>query len=115
MKSVPSFSSTREAGNLVFVSGQIAFNADGVVDGGVAEQTQRCIDGLEVALRPLELDLADIVKTTVFLTDPADFAEFDQAYRSRFPSNPPVRSTVVASLVIPGARVEIDCVAHLRD
>lgn len=54
-----------------------------------------------------------IIKTSVWLTDKADFLGLNRAYAESFPSHSPARSTVVSDLLIPGARVEIDAVAYL--
>jgi 2-iminobutanoate/2-iminopropanoate deaminase len=56
--------------------------------------------------------LDDVLKVTVWLTDAADFAEFNLAYAAFFPGRKPARSTVVAGLVLPDARVEIEAIAR---
>ncbi len=81
------YSSGLLAGPYAFVSGQIARDAaTGEIAGGsVAEQTEMVIDNLESVLAGVGLGLADIVKTTVFLTDMATFEEMNAVYRRRFP------------------------------
>jgi 2-iminobutanoate/2-iminopropanoate deaminase len=110
----PHFSDTRQAGELLFVSGQLAFDEDlELVPGDVAAQTSRCLHNMERILQGHGLGLNDVVKTTVWLQRREDFAAFNLAYAAAFPIEPPTRSTVVAQLVVPGALVEIECVAHL--
>ncbi len=99
---------------MLFTSGQIALDpAKGeLVEGGVAEQTRRVFDNLRAVLRGAGLGLADVVKTTVFLADMADFAAMNEVYARHFPPEAkPARSTVAAAGLPKGARVEIDAVA----
>ncbi|HEY0111687.1 MAG TPA: RidA family protein [Allosphingosinicella sp.] len=105
-------SSSRSAGDFLFLSGQIAVGpGGGIVGDGVVEQTHEVVDRIEALLTAAGLTLADVVKTTIWLTDSKDFAAFNQAYASRFAEPYPVRSTVVSELVLPGALVEIEAVA----
>lgn len=102
------------ADHLVFVSGQLGLDADGVLVGAdIAAQTHQAIARLRSILQQAGADLDRIVKTQVWLTDKSDFAAFNAIYSSYFPSRPPARSTVVSDLLIPGARVEIDAIASL--
>lgn len=102
------------AGDLLFVSGQLGLNdAGALVADDVASQLRQCVARLAGILALAGADLSQVVKTTVWLTDKADFAAFNSAYRELFPSQPPARSTVVSELLIPGARVEIEAIACL--
>ncbi|TMQ51650.1 MAG: RidA family protein [Candidatus Eisenbacteria bacterium] len=98
---------------MVFTAGQVALDpATGKLRGGtVAEQTEQVLGNLEAVLAGAGLTFADVVKTTVFLTDMKDFQEMNQVYARSFPSNPPARSTFAAAGLPLGARVEIDAVA----
>ena len=98
---------------MVFTAGQVALDpATGKLRGGtVAEQTEQVLRNLEAVLAGAGLTFADVVKTTVFLTDMMDFQEMNQVYARSFPSNPPARSTFAAAGLPLGARVEIDAVA----
>jgi 2-iminobutanoate/2-iminopropanoate deaminase len=108
----PHFSPSRNAGNLVFVSGQMPFAAGGrIVGGGIREQTAQCIANIERILAQSGLTLAHIVKSTVWLARTTDFADFNEAYAQSFPGTPPARSTVRADLMVEGALVEIEAVA----
>lgn len=100
-----------EAGGFLFVSGQLPFGPDGaIVQGDAAEQTRVALTRLAAALQSVGAEMENVVKTTVWLTDARDFADFNAAYREFFPDAPPARSTVVSALVL-DARVEIEAVA----
>jgi 2-iminobutanoate/2-iminopropanoate deaminase len=109
---VPALSPAFEAGNLVFVSGQLAFDgAGGIVGATVGAQTRIVLDRIENVLAGFGLSLASIVKTTVWLASSDLFAEFNAAYGERFGTLRPARSTIAVSLIPPGALVEIEAVA----
>jgi len=69
------------------------------------------MENLKAVLAACQLSLADIVKTTIFLTDMADFAKVNAVYGSYFSQQPPARSTVQVAALPKGARVEIEAVA----
>lgn len=101
-------------GNLIFCSGSLGVDASfKVVEGGVAAQTRQAIANLEAVLELAGATLADIAKTTVWLTDLADFPAFNAAYAEAFGETFPARSTVTSALAIPGALVEIEAIAAL--
>ena len=102
---------------LVFTSGQIALDpATGkLVAGDVAAQAEQVLRHLAAVLRGAGLTLADVVKTTVYLADMADFAAMNEVYARHFPSDAPARTTVAAAGLPRDARVEIDAVAVGRD
>jgi len=100
-----------EVGDLVFVSGQLAYRDGAVVGKTIAEQTDAVIDAIEGVLAQLGLTLDNIVKTSVWLTDAKLFGEFNAAYANRLKAPCPARATVVSGLVIPGALIEIDAIA----
>jgi 2-iminobutanoate/2-iminopropanoate deaminase len=102
------------SGHLLFVSGQLAFDDRlKIVPGAVGAQTRRCLENIAAILAREGAGLEDIVKTTVWLTDASHLSEFNPAYAAFFPGRKPARSTVVASLVMPGALVEIEAIAEL--
>ncbi|MDR3509348.1 MAG: RidA family protein [Caulobacteraceae bacterium] len=107
----PHLSPIVRGAELLFASGQMAFDETGRITGDVSAQTTRCLENLERALQTAGRDRRDILKTTIWLTDPADFAAFNEAYAAFFGDHRPARSTVVAQLVIPGARIEIEAIA----
>jgi 2-iminobutanoate/2-iminopropanoate deaminase len=99
-------------GDLVYTSGQVAFDADGVlVPGKVEEQTRQVIDNLERCLAAAGCGLDDVVKVTAFLADLADFEAFNRVYAERFAPPYPARSTVGVRLA-DGLLVEIEAVAR---
>ena len=104
------------AGGFLFTAGQIALDpATGqVVDGDVVAQAQRVLANLEAVLGAAGVDWGDVVKTTVFLHDMADFPRVNEAYAKALGSARPARSTVQVSGLPRGVLVEIDAIAKLR-
>ncbi len=100
---------------LVFCSGQIPLDpASGqVVEGGIDEQTARVLDNIEAVLKAASVSFGDIVKTTIFLADLADFAKVNELYAARFPEGAslPARSTVQVARLPRDVRVEIEVIA----
>ncbi len=101
------------AGELVFCSGQVALDpASGELVGGtIRAQTKRVLDNLAAVLRAAGSDLAHVVKTTVYLTDLAEFGEMNAVYGQAFAGHTPARATVQVAGLPRGARVEIECIA----
>lgn len=113
MSIAPALSPAFVAGDLVFLSGQLAFGPEGtiVAPDDIALQTVQVLNNLSRALQAHGLGLTDIVKTTVWLTDTADFPAFNAAYAKALGDHRPARSTVRSDLMLPGAKVEIEAVA----
>lgn len=100
------------AGDLVFVSGQVPVGEDGkIVEGGVKAETRQVLENIRKSLALAGCELSDVVKTTVWLRDRDDFADFNAAYAEFFPKNPPARSTAESRLMIDIA-VEIEAIAY---
>ena len=100
------------AGSLVFISGQIPMDASGkLVAGDIVVQTCQVIENLKTILAAAGLTLSDVVKTTVFLADMANFQEMNRVYGEFFPVNPPARTTIQAAALPKGVGVEIEAVA----
>lgn len=110
----PHFSPAVAAGSLLFLSGALGFTRDGALSIGIEAQTRQCLDNLAGILAQHGLGPADIVKTTIWLTNRADFAAFNSAYAGWFGDWAPARSTTIAGLAVDGALVEIEAVARLR-
>jgi len=103
-------------GPFVFVSGQIPVDLQGnVVKGDIVVQTCQVIANLKGILSAAGLGLKDVVKTTVYLTDLADFQEMNRAYAEFFPGHPPARSTVQVAGLPRGVSIEIEAIAIKRD
>lgn len=101
------------AGNLVYTAGQVALDpATGkLVEGDIEAQTHQVFRNLQAVLRAAGTDLANVVKTTVFLQDMDHFAAMNQAYAQHFAGQPPARTTVQVAKLPLGALVEIEAVA----
>lgn len=114
MAIAPALSPAVPAGDLLFLSGQLAFGADGaiVAPDDIAVQTRQVLANIASVLKGHGLGLSNVVKTTVWLTDTADFAAFNEAYAASFGSHRPARSTVRSDLMLPGARIEIEAIAR---
>lgn len=108
------FSKTRQSGGLVLLSGDLPIGADGQIPDGIEAQTHLTLDRIAATLQGEGLSLDDVVSMTAYLTDPADFAAFNRAYASRFQPPYPVRTTVRADLMLPGARLELTATAQRR-
>jgi 2-iminobutanoate/2-iminopropanoate deaminase len=105
----------RIAGGFVWCSGQIGLDpATGeLVAGGVAAEARRALANLDAVLRAAGSGLAQVVKTTVFLVDMADFAAMNEVYGEVFGVPYPARSTVAVAALPRGGRFEIEAVARL--
>ena len=110
------YSQAVAANGFLFTAGQIALDpASGqVVDGDVVAQTERVLANLEAVLAEGGVGFADVVKTTVFLADMADFPRMNEVYGRAFGSARPARSTVQAAGLPRGVLVEIEAIAVLR-
>ena len=107
------YSTVTEAAGLVFISGQIAIDpaTDSPIEGDVGEQTVRVMRNLGAILGDLGLEYGDIVKTTIFLADMADFPAVNGVYGGYFTDAPPARSTVEVGALPGGFQVEIEAIA----
>ncbi len=101
-------------GDLLFCAGQIPIDpsSGNLVSGDIKAQTQRVLENVKAILDDQKLTLASVVKSTVFLTDLADFAGMNEIYAKYFTADFPVRSTVQVAGLPKGAKVEIEVVAH---
>ncbi len=101
-------------GDFVFTAGQIALipETGKVVDGGVREQTKQVLENLKAILEASGSNIASVVRTTVYLTQPDHFAAMNEVYAQYFSAEPPARTTVFISALPKGVLVEIDAVAQ---
>ena len=108
------YSQAVEAGGFLFCSGQIALDpASGQVStGGVPEQTELVMKNIQAVLTQAGLGFEAVVKTTIFLTDMADFPAVNEVYGRHFKTQPPARSTVAVAGLPKGVKVEIEVLAH---
>ena len=109
------YSPALRAGNLLFVSGQIALDpaTGALVDGDVAAQTEQVMRNLAALLHAAGASFAHVVKTTIYLADLGDFAAVNDVYGRHLGTPAPARATVEVSRLPKDARVEIDAVAVL--
>lgn len=107
------YSHAVSCGDLLFTSGQIGLDpATGKLAGEtVQEQAEQVLSNLESVLKAAGLSFAHVIKTTVFLTDLADFSAVNAIYANRFPSQPPARSCVQVAALPAGAKIEIEVIA----
>ena len=107
------YSQAVSSGNLTFLSGQIPIDpATGeVVTGSVAEQTKQVLVNLRAVLKAAGLDMTNVVKTTVYLTDLATFTEMNEIYATFFIEPYPARATVEVSKLPKDVQIEIDATA----
>ena len=98
--------------NLLFVSGQLPIDpATGkMVDGDIGTKTRQILNNVTAIAKQAGTDLGKTVKTTIFLTDLADFQAVNSAYGSYFPESPPARSTVQVAALPLGSNIEIECI-----
>ena len=98
---------------LVFVSGQLPIDPStgAFPEGGVTEQTRQSLLNAQAILQAAGLELADVVKTTVFLADMGDFAAMNAVYATFFSEPFPARSAVAVKTLPKGALIEIECIA----
>ena len=106
------YSQAIRSGNLIFRSGQIPLEPKSgqIVSDDIGDQTRRVLDNISGLLKSEGLSLADVAKTTIFLTDLGNFQIVNEIYGSYFNNQPPARSTVQVSALPKGARVEIEVI-----
>jgi len=102
--------------SVLYLSGQLAFDASGkLVESDIVAQTRQCLENIEALLRVEGVDRSSIIKTTVWLVDAQDFQAFNNEYSAFFGDHRPARSTVRSDLLLPGALVEIEAIAYLKE
>ncbi len=104
------------AGGMLYTAGMVPRDpvTGNLVEGDITAQSNRVFDSIEAILRGAGCGFKDVVKLTVFLTDMADFAKFNEVMIARFGDNKPARSTVqVSKTPTAGALVEVDAIALL--
>ncbi len=107
------FSQVIEANGFVFLAGQVgnAPGEHGAVGGGIAAETRQMLDNVGRLLKAVGLDYRDVVKSTIYLRDFADFEAMNQVYRTYFPTEPPTRATVGVTALASDFSVEIEVMA----
>jgi 2-iminobutanoate/2-iminopropanoate deaminase len=107
------YSQLVEANGLVFVAGQVGDDrgSGAVVPGGIEAETRAAFANIERILSAVGLGLGDVVKMTVYLTDMADWAAYNEVFRELFPTDPPTRATVGVAGLVPPFRIEAEVIA----
>lgn len=112
-KAIGPYSQAIVSNGLVFTAGQVALDPQTMelVGRTAAEQTEQVLRNLKAVLEAADTSLDNVVKTTVYLADMADFAAMNEVYAKHFSTHKPARSTIQAAGLPKGARVEIDVIA----
>jgi 2-iminobutanoate/2-iminopropanoate deaminase len=112
-KAIGPYSQAIRGNGLVFVSGQVAIDpaTQQVIEGDVAEQTERVLKNLTAILQAAGTSLEKVVRSTVFLKNMGDFTAMNEVYGKFFTSAPPARSTVEVARLPKDVLVEIDVIA----
>ncbi|HET6836973.1 MAG TPA: RidA family protein [Gemmatimonadales bacterium] len=112
-KAIGPYSQGIAAGGFIFTAGQVALDPSTgeLVVGGIADQTTRALENLRAVLAAAGSSLSQVIKTTVFLVDMADFAPMNEVYGRFFGDHRPARSTVAVAGLPRGALVEIEVIA----
>jgi 2-iminobutanoate/2-iminopropanoate deaminase len=106
------FSPAVRVGNLLFLSGQIGTGPDGkLVPGGIAAETRQAMENIRGVLSRSGSSMDRVVKCLVMLADMQEWAAMNVVYTAYFPDAKPARSSLGASGLALGARVEIECIA----
>lgn len=105
-----------QTGNLLFCSGQIPLDPDTktIVSGGIREQTKQVLENISSVLGSQGLSLNTIVKTTIFMTDLADFSEVNGIYAEAFGDHKPARSTIQVAALPLRALIEIEVICEIN-
>jgi 2-iminobutanoate/2-iminopropanoate deaminase len=107
------YSQAVASGEIVACSGQLGLDpTTGELAEGVEAQAERALRNLEAVLDAAGCSMADVVKTTIFLADIADFAAVNAIYARYMPEPPPARSTFAVAALPKGGLIEIDALAH---
>ncbi|PYL09859.1 MAG: reactive intermediate/imine deaminase [Verrucomicrobia bacterium] len=111
------YSQAVRVGSTIYFAGQIPLDpkTGQIVSGGIDVQSRRVLDNIAAVLGAEGLSFDNIVKTTIFLTDLADFQTVNEIYADYFTQAPPARSTVQVPALPKGARIEIEVIAVAGD
>lgn len=112
-QAVGPYSQATEANGFVFASGQLPIDpaTNAFAEGGVKEQTRQSLTNAQQVLKAAGLDLSHVIKTTVYLSDMADFAAMNEVYAEFFNKPYPARSAVAVKTLPKNALVEVECIA----
>jgi 2-iminobutanoate/2-iminopropanoate deaminase len=111
-KAIGPYSQAIQAGNFLFLSGQIPLDpkTGELVKGDIRQQTQQVLENIKGVLESQKLGMEDVVKVTIFLKDIGNFNQVNEVYATYFPSSPPARSTVEVAKLPRDADIEIEAI-----
>ena len=112
-RAIGPYSQAIQAGNLLFLSGQIPIDpkTGDLVGGDIRQQTRQVLENIKGLLESQKLGMERVVKVTIFLKDMGDFAHVNEIYATYFPSSPPARSTVEVSRLPKDVAIEMEAIA----
>jgi 2-iminobutanoate/2-iminopropanoate deaminase len=112
-KAIGPYSQAIQAGDFLFLSGQIPLDpkTGELVKGDIRQQTKQVLENLKGVLESEKLEMKDVVKVTIFLKDIGDFNQVNEVYATYFPSSPPARSTIQVAKLPRDAEIEIEAIA----
>jgi len=107
------YSQAVKVGDTLYCSGQIALDPSTgeLANESVEAETRQVLENLSAVLAEAGFALADVVRTTVYMTNMADYAQINQVYGEYFTENPPARAAVQVANLPKSVRVEISCIA----
>jgi 2-iminobutanoate/2-iminopropanoate deaminase len=116
-KAIGPYSQAVQAGNFLFLSGQIPLDpkTGELVKEDIRRQTQLVLENIKGVLESRDLGMKDVIKTTIFLKDLGNFNQVNEVYAAYFPSSPPARSTVEVANLPRNAEIEIEAIALTDD
>jgi len=116
-RAIGPYSQAVQAGNLLFLSGQIPINpkTGELIKGDIRQQTQQVLENMKGILESQKLGMEDVIKTTIFLKDMGNFSQVNEIYATYFPTSPPARSTVEVARLPRDVDIEIEALALTHD
>jgi 2-iminobutanoate/2-iminopropanoate deaminase len=112
-KAIGPYSQAIQAGDLLFLSGQIPIDpkTGELIMGDIRKQTQQVLENIKGILESQRRGMEDVVKVTIFLKDMGNFSQVNEVYATYFPSSPPARSTVEVAKLPRDVDIEIEAIA----
>jgi len=112
-KAIGPYSQAIQAGNFLFLSGQIPLDpkTGELVNGDIRDQTNQVLKNIKSILESQKLGMENVVKSTIFLKDITNFNQVNEVYATYFASSPPARSTVEVAKLPKDADIEIEAIA----
>jgi len=116
-KAIGPYSQAIQAGNFLFLSGQIPLDpkTGELIKGDIGQQARQVLENIKGVLESQKLGMEDVVKVTIFLKDIGNFNEVNEVYATYFPSSPPARSTLEVAKIPRDAAIEIEAIALIHD